>query len=66
MVNFTGMRHRLLNGYKNTRDEKNIPIIVPSDKAHVVRKAFEWKANENLSNVEIPKQLETYGLRNHV
>ncbi|MEM6721731.1 MAG: recombinase family protein [Bacteroidota bacterium] len=68
----TGMRHRLLNGYwmgtapigyKNTRDEKNIPIIVPSDKAHLVRKAFQWKANENLSNAEIIKRLEKYGLK---
>ncbi|WP_430413015.1 recombinase family protein [Kordia sp.] len=68
----TGMRHRLLNGYwmgtapigyKNTRDEKNIPIIVPSEKAHLVRKAFEWKANENLSNAEIVNRLEKYGLK---
>ncbi|WP_430412343.1 recombinase family protein [Kordia sp.] len=68
----TGMRHRLLNGYwmgtapigyKNMRDEKNIPIIVPSEKAHLVRKAFEWKANESLSNVEIVKRLEQYGLK---
>ncbi|WP_366523582.1 recombinase family protein [uncultured Kordia sp.] len=66
------MRHRLLNGYwmgtapigyKNARNEKNIPIIVQSDKAHLVRKAFEWKANENLSNAEIAKRLETYGLK---
>ncbi|WP_281989548.1 recombinase family protein [Aquimarina aggregata] len=67
-----GMRHRLLNGYfmgiapigyKNTRNEKNKPIIVHSDKASLIKKAFLWKANENLSNVEIVERLAKYGLK---
>ncbi|GAA3512846.1 recombinase family protein [Aquimarina addita] len=67
-----GMRHRLLNGYfmgvaplgyKNTRDEKNKPIIVHSDKAPLIKKAFLWKANENLTNVEIIERLKKLGLK---
>ena len=67
-----GMRHRLRNGYfmgvaplgyRNTRDERNKPIIVHSDKAHLIKKAFLWKANENLSNVEIVERLEKLGLK---
>jgi len=49
----TGMRHRLFNGYwmgtapigyKNTRDEKGIPIMIPSDKAHLVRKSVSMES----------------------
>ncbi|WP_205410267.1 recombinase family protein, partial [Aquimarina longa] len=67
-----GMRHRLLNGYfmgvaplgyKNTRNESNKPIIVHSDQAPLVKKAFLWKANENLTNVEIVERLKKLGLK---
>jgi DNA invertase Pin-like site-specific DNA recombinase len=68
----TGMRQRLLNGYwmgtaplgyKNARNEQNIPIIQLSDDAKLIRKAFLWKANENISNVEIVERLKRNGLK---
>ena len=68
----SGMRQRLLNGYYigvapfgyvNARNENNIPILKKGDKAKWVRKAFEWKANEHLSNVEIINRLRTYGVK---
>ncbi len=67
-----GMRHRLINGYfmgvaplgyRNTRNEKNKPIIVHSDQAPLVKKAFLWKANEDLTNVEIVERLRKLGLK---
>ncbi|EDP97013.1 serine type site-specific recombinase [Kordia algicida OT-1] len=66
-----GMKQRLLQGYyigvapvgyKNSRDAQNRPILIHSDKAKLIRKAFEWKANESISNVEIIKRLKKYGL----
>lgn len=66
----TGMRQRLLNGYwlgtaplgyKNARNEQNIPVLELSDKAKLVRKAFLWKAEENLSNAEIVDKLKLHG-----
>lgn len=68
----TGMRQRLLSGYwmgvaplgyENTRNEQNIPIIVPGDKAKIIRNAFLWKANEGVSNVDIVKRLKTHGVK---
>lgn len=68
----TGMKQRLLQGfyignapigYKNARDTQNRPILIISEKAKLIRKAFEWKANESLSNVEILKRLKNYGLQ---
>ncbi|QHI36542.1 hypothetical protein IMCC3317_19050 [Kordia antarctica] len=68
----TGMKQRLLQGfyignaplgYKNARDEQNRPILIHNEKTKLVRKAFEWKANENISNVEILKRLKNYGLK---
>ena len=67
----TGMKQRLLQGFyignapigfKNARDEQNRPILIHSEKASLVRKAFEWKANENISNVEILNRLKNYGV----
>ncbi len=67
-----GMRERLRDGfwmgtapmgYKNARNEKNIPIILPDEKAKLIRKAFLWKANEGLANAEIVKKLEAHGLK---
>lgn len=67
----TGMKQRLLQGFyignapigfKNARDEQNRPILIHSEKAKLIRKAFEWKATESLSNVEILKRLKTYGV----
>ena len=67
----TGMRQRLLNGYwmgtaplgyKNERNEQNIPIIVPDENAKWVKKIFQWKANEKLSNVEIVDRISKYGV----
>ena len=68
----TGMRQRLLNGYwigttpfgyKNCRNEQNKPIIIPDDNARWVKKMFQWKAKENISNVEIVKRLDKCGLK---
>ena len=68
----TGMRQRLLKGYwigtaplgyKNSRNKQNVPIIEPNEKAKYIKMAFEWKANENLANVEIVQRLKTRGLR---
>ena len=67
----TGMKQRLLQGFyignapigfKNARDEQNRPILIHAENAKFVRKAFEWKANESLSNVEIIKRLKNYGV----
>ncbi|WP_367182310.1 recombinase family protein [uncultured Aquimarina sp.] len=69
-----GMRHRLLNGYfmgvaplgyRNIRNEKNKPIIVHSDQAPLIKKAFLWKANEEITNVEIINRLEKLGLKTY-
>ena len=66
----TGMRQRLLNGYwmgvapigyKNARNEQNIPIIVKDEKAKFVKKAFMWKLNEEISNAEIIERLKLLG-----
>ncbi|AXG69581.1 hypothetical protein KORDIASMS9_01804 [Kordia sp. SMS9] len=66
-----GMKQRLLQGYyigvaplgyTNARDKQNRPILIHSEKAKLIRKAFERKANENISNVEIIKRLKKYGL----
>jgi len=66
----TGMQQRLLNGYylgkaplgyKNVRNEQNKPIIVLNEDAKFIKKAFLWKANENLANSEIIKRLANYG-----
>ncbi len=68
----SGMRHRLLSGYwmgvaplgyKNSRNEQNIPIIVPDEKAPLIKKAFQWKVDENLTNVEIIDRLHNLGLK---
>ncbi len=68
----SGMRHRLLNGYwmgmaplgyKNARNEQNIPILLPSKDARFIKKAFRWKVDEQLSNVEIVDRLEALGLK---
>ncbi|TSE05416.1 recombinase family protein [Aquimarina algiphila] len=67
-----GMRKRLLDGYymgvaplgyKNTRNEQNIPIIVPNEDAKFIRKAFMWKAQENIPNADIVERLEMQGLK---
>ncbi|EDP97315.1 recombinase family protein [Kordia algicida OT-1] len=67
----TGMKQRLLQGFyignapigfKNARDTQNRPILIHSDKAKFIRKAFQWKANESLSNVEIIRRLKNYGV----
>ncbi|WP_299212521.1 recombinase family protein [uncultured Dokdonia sp.] len=66
-----GMRHRIMTGYwmgtapigfKNSRNDQNIPIIVQDDKAPFIKKAFHWKANEGLTNVEIVERLKLSGL----
>ncbi len=67
----TGMRHRLLNGYymgvaplgyKNARNEQNIPIIIPDENAKFIKKIFLWKVNENLANADIIDRLKLQGL----
>ncbi len=67
----TGMRHRLMKGYymgvaplgyKNARNEQNIPIIVPDKDAKYIKKIFSWKVNQKLSNAEIIDKLKLQGL----
>ncbi|TSE10015.1 recombinase family protein [Aquimarina algiphila] len=68
----TGMRHRLMQGYymglaplgyKNARNDKNVPIIIPDENAKLVRKAFLWKVDENISNADIVERLQMQGLK---
>ena len=49
-------------GY-NSRKEGKKHIITVNEKGKVLRKAFEWKANENLSNEEIVRRLNARGLK---
>ena len=67
-----GMRQRLLNGhwlgtaplgYKNIRDKNNIPTLDIDEKAQFIKKAFLWKANQELSNMEILDKLKKLGFR---
>lgn len=68
----TGMQEMLLNGYwvwtapkgykdlnKGRASERQ---IVVNDEGKKLRKAFEWKANLNMSNVEISKRLKNMGV----
>ena len=44
--------------------KNNIPIlIIHKEKAKLVKKAFLWKANEELSNAEIIEKLKCAGLK---
>ena len=49
-------------GY-NSRKEGKKHIITVNEKGKILRKAFEWKANENLSNEEIVRRLNARGLK---
>lgn len=66
-----GMREKLLQGvwpchapigydHVTVNGEKS---IVLNEVGKLLRKAFLWKANEDLSNIEIINRLETYGLK---
>jgi len=68
----TGMQEMLLNGYwvwatprgyedlnKGKASERKIVI---NEEGKKLRKAFEWKAHKNMSNVEISKQLKNIGV----
>lgn len=68
-----GMREKLLRGewvgncpvgymYSPTSTRKAQKIIF-SEKSKYLRKAFEWKLNENLSHSEISVRLEKHGVR---
>ncbi|MGV3632274.1 MAG: recombinase family protein [Bacteroidota bacterium] len=69
----TGMRELLRKGYcpygiprgyVNLNKGKAIDQkIVLNDEAKLLRMAFLWKANENMSNINIVRKLETLGLK---
>ena len=74
-----GIKEMLLNGYwptkpplgfnqktrkkkdKNPMQERQIVTI--NETGELIRKAFYWKAEEHLSNLEILKRLEKFGLK---
>jgi site-specific DNA recombinase len=66
-----GTREKLMSGYWSTKAPigyDNIKInaekkIVINATGKLIRKAFEWKANEGISNVEIIDRLEKLGLK---
>ncbi len=67
----TGMRERLLSGYfcgKAPVGYVNVPgvprseAIIMNEKAKWIKKAFEWKLNEQISNVEIASRLQNVGI----
>ena len=49
-------------GYDSRKEGKK-HIITVNEKGKILRKAFEWKANENLSNEEIVRRLNARGLK---
>lgn len=69
----TGMRELLRKGYcpygiprgyVNLNKGKAVDQkIVLNEEAKLLRKAFLWKANENMSNINIVRKLETLGLK---
>ena len=66
-----GMKERLLNGYWCGRPPQGFDIlykgseqsIVPNEEGKLIKKAFEWKAYEGLSNMEIVNRLRKLGLK---
>ena len=48
-------------GYKNTRDEKNKPIIAPGVNARFIKQAFEEMATGNFTQEEIQRRLRSKG-----
>ena len=68
----TGMKEKLLRGewigiapigyeYISTGRNKNQSIGI-SDKGKLLKKAFQWKLNEDIGNIEIAKRLTKLGL----
>ena len=49
-------------GYKNTRDDKNKPIVAPNDKAQFIRLAFEEMSTGNFTQEEVRKRLNHRGM----
>lgn len=48
-------------GYDIVREDKRNKIVI-SEKGRIFKKAFEWKAFEQLSSAEISRKLKTFGL----
>ena len=48
-------------GYDNFKSNGEQKLVI-NDNGKLIRKAFEWKANENLTNIEIIERLKKYGL----
>lgn len=48
-------------GYKNARDERGKPVLIPSEKAPFVREAFEMAAHTDLAISEIRLRLRKKG-----
>ena len=49
-------------GYKNTRDDKNKPIVAPDEHASLIRLAFEEMATGNFTQEEVRKRLNARGV----
>ena len=47
---------------KNYKDPLKIKEMVMNKDSRLLRKAFEWRANERISNLEIIERLKTRGL----
>ena len=69
----SGMREKLLKGewmgrvpigysYKSVNKSKD-QVIEINDNGNLIKKAFQWKMNEDLSNVEIANKLNKLGLK---
>ena len=50
-------------GYRNTRDDRNKPIIVPSNVAHLVQESFELYATGRFHIEEIRRMMNAKGLK---
>ncbi len=68
----TGMREKLLRGewnikptigYEKVKVAGKKPQCVINEKGKLIRKAFYWRAEENLSHVDIVRKLEKMGLK---
>jgi hypothetical protein len=50
-------------GYSHIHEASREKRIVINEQGKLIRKAFHWKANENITNVEIANRLSKLGLK---